>query len=99
MNKVLEASGHGRRFNSTLVFVSCFIWLAYNLLSLLGIIVLFVAVLGSPCDATSAFFGSIYWGLWCVFTIVIYWIINRNVREFMDIMARMEGARCSEPQS
>jgi hypothetical protein len=91
MNKVLEACGHGKRFNTTLIFVSCFIWLAYNLLTLLCIIVLSVAMAVAPSKPDmSSDFGIIIWGLCCIFTIVIYWIISKNVREFMDSIVETE---------
>jgi len=89
MNRVLEACGYSRRFNTTLVFVSCFIWLAYNLLVLMYIIVGSVLMVVVPTfklfDTTADIVGCILGGLWCLFTILIYWLIRKNVLEFMDI--------------
>ena len=93
MNGTLEACGQSKRFNTKLVIVPCFIWLAYNLLVFLCIIVCSVAMAVSPYefDASSSFGGSIFYFLWYLFTLAIYWIIDRNVREFIDIKASLEG--------
>ena len=94
MNKVLEAYGHNKRFNTTLIFMACILWLV-------GFFIFFVAIIA--CAVVSAhatnsnfeilrdFFFGIWAFLWCVFTVVICWIIRRNVFEFMDIKRSLEG--------
>ena len=94
MNKVLEAYGHHKRFNTTLITASCFIWLAFYLfvifLCLLFLILAVVDPNGGPSDSSSTV-ATIFGFLWYVFTVVICWIIRRNVFEFMDIKRSLEG--------
>jgi len=45
----------------------------------------------SPFVIFSHFLLCVNYFLWGIFTIVICWIINRNVREFIDIKASLEG--------
>jgi|GEM_PF-2494817 len=94
MNKVMEAYGHGRRFNTTLIIVACIIWLLNDLGFLIlavifGLVAAFDPV--SPFVIFSHFALCIFYFLWCVFTIVICWIIRGNVLEFMDIKRSLEG--------
>jgi hypothetical protein len=93
MNKMLEAYGHGRRFSTTLVIVACVIWLVDGIGTIMfGLIMGTVSAFDpvSPFVIFSHFLFCVNYFLWGIFTIVICWIINRNVREFMDIKASLE---------
>jgi len=88
MNKAMESYGQKKRFNAMLILVACIIWVA---------IFLFAMMLGTASAIVSwavapvpiyAFISLLYLALSfasCLFSVVIYWIIRKDVVEFIDI--------------
>ncbi|MCL2117953.1 MAG: ankyrin repeat domain-containing protein [Planctomycetaceae bacterium] len=88
MNKTMESWGQEKRFNATLIITACVVWLVGDLISIMqGMVMGIVSVMDatSPIVIFSHFFTIVWSLLWCVFTLVIYWIIRKNVLKFMDI--------------
>ncbi|MCL2005514.1 MAG: ankyrin repeat domain-containing protein [Planctomycetaceae bacterium] len=93
MNRAMESRGHTQRFNAILIIAACFLWLISDLcLSGLG----FVADRASeicvahPLVFVSFFVFCILSFLMLIFTVVIYFIIHRDVLKFMDIWTHLE---------
>jgi len=88
MNKAMEFYGQEKRYNVTLVITACIVWLVGDLLTFMLVMVMAVV---EQMDIESPFLVflhvvNIVWMiLWGIFTIVILWIIRKNVREFVDI--------------
>jgi len=88
MNKAMERYGQEKRFNVTLIIAACVVWLVGDLISiLLGMVMGVVEAvnISAPLLLYSHVF-TIFWSvLWCIFTLTIYWIIRKNVLQFIDI--------------
>ena len=94
MNKVKEAYGCNKHFNTPLIFSACIIWLAFSLLAVILIVIAIVVSEIAPSSSFAIFveFALCVWSfLWCPFMIVIYWFIRKHVFEFIDIKASLEG--------
>jgi len=99
MNKTLEFYGHNRRFHTTLIIAACIIWLIADLLYILSYFVAGIFMLSvfdyDPDNflETVMAFGSIFAIfhniLWFIFTFIMYWMIRKNVIEFVDIKASL----------
>jgi hypothetical protein len=88
MNKAMESYGREKRFNVTLIIAACVVWLVSDLISImLGTVMGIVSTMDveSPFLAFSHFVTIVGSVLWCIFSFVIFWIIRKNVREFVDI--------------
>jgi hypothetical protein len=93
MNKAMERFGQEKRFNVTLILTACVVWLVSDLI---GIMLGLVMGIVSKVDISSPFLivshlstigGS---ALWSIFTLIIYWIIRKNVLQFVDIKSENE---------
>jgi uncharacterized membrane protein len=93
MNKTLESYGHAKRFNVTLIIVACVLWLISDLVTEFVGLVMLVASCGPDPEAVMVFstlFTFVHAFVWIIFTMIIYWIIRKNVLEFMDIKTSVE---------
>ncbi|MDR0328491.1 MAG: hypothetical protein LBI05_09375 [Planctomycetaceae bacterium] len=91
MNKTLQFYGQSKRFNTTLIFVACVLWLFIDLFALMLVVILSVVSL-MPDPGPFMVFSYIVEGVVSVFslifTVVMYGIICKNVREFVDLKAK-----------
>lgn len=88
MNKTMESFGRKKRFNVALIMTACVLWLANDLFSIiLGLVAGAASAMDitSPVVVFSHFVTIVSSLLWCIFTCVIFWIIRKNVLEFVDM--------------
>ena len=89
MNKTMESYGHSKRFNATMMIVVCILWLASDLFScMIGFSVgMLQTILREPEPLMLLFhLFMIVWSIvYLAFTAVMYFIIRKNVLEFVDI--------------
>jgi hypothetical protein len=96
MNKAMTNYGHSKRFNTTLISSACIVWLVCYLLATMFMTIFHVA---SAVDLAPSFqfmtlanlIYNIKLFLLGIFTIFIYWLIRKDVFEFMDIKASLEA--------
>ena len=88
MNKAMESYGREKRFNVTLIILACIVWLVdYFITFMLAMVLAAVAHMNieSPFLVFINVVGIVGEILLCIFTLVIFWIIRKNVREFVDM--------------
>ena len=91
MNRAMEYYGHSKRFNTTLIFVACIIWLMSDLFAFVFVIITTIVSscshphAAAPVEIFSAISFSMIGVLYTIFSCVIYWIIRSDVLKFVDI--------------
>lgn len=93
MNKTLESYGQEKRFNVTLMISACVVWLIIDLTSIilgLGLGVAAQMDITSPVVVFLHFVTIVSSLLWLAFTGAIFWIIRKDVLEFVDMKSRGE---------
>jgi len=86
MNKTMESYGQGARFGTSLIVAACTGWLCY------GIFITFSLLTEAFTEPSSGeTLRTMLWGIvFCVFTVSMFWVIRKNVLDFIDIKASVE---------
>ena len=88
MNKAMESYGKEKRFNVTMVIMACVVWLVNDLLAFMLAMVMSAVSkmdIASPVVIFLHFVTIALSIVLSIFTFVIFWIIRKNVREFIDM--------------